>query len=75
MPQTQERRGRVRWGLARTAARGELELVPEELVVNFVVELHFLRLDDRAEEARAAVRGRLLEVGVAGFDVIAQTAS
>lgn len=33
----------------------KLELVPEELVVNFVVELHFSGFDEGAEEAGAAV--------------------
>src|SRR4051812_6701518 len=56
----------------RTAPLLKLELVPEELVVDLVVELHFLRLHDAAEEARAAVRGRLLQVGVAALYVLAQ---
>ena len=37
-----------------------LEQVPEELVVDFVVVLHFGRLDEGAEQARAAVGGGLL---------------
>jgi hypothetical protein len=35
--------------------RPVLELVPEELVIDLVVELHFLGLDEGAEQARAAI--------------------
>ena len=37
-----------------------LEEVPEVLVVDFVVVLDFLRFDEGAEEARAAIRAGLL---------------
>ncbi len=42
-----------------------LELAPEELVVDVVVELDFAGLDHRAQQTRAAISGGLLEVGVA----------
>lgn len=37
-----------------------LELVPEELVVNLVMELHFLGLHNGSQQARATVGGTLL---------------
>src|SRR5205807_9716293 len=49
-----------------------LEQVPEELVVNLVMELNFLRLDDGAEGSRAAIGGGALQFSVTGFDVGAE---
>jgi hypothetical protein len=46
-----------------------LEQVPEELVVHLVVILHFLRLDESAQCARAAVGGRALQIGIAVFHI------
>src|SRR6185312_3849387 len=42
-----------------------LELVPEILVGHLVVELNLAGLDERAKQARAALRGGTLEFGVA----------
>src|SRR2546428_592652 len=49
-----------------------LEQVPQELVVDLVMELDFLRFDEGSEGAGTAVCGRLLQVGVAGFYVFAE---
>src|SRR5690348_6924612 len=49
-----------------------LELVPEELVVDLVVELDFRGLDVSPEQPWAAVRGRLFEVGETRLYVLAQ---
>ena len=50
-----------------------LEKVPEELVVNLVVELHFGRFHEGAELARAAIGGSLFQIRVAGFYILAMT--
>jgi len=42
-----------------------LELVPEVLIVDLVVILHFRRFDDRTQEAGAAIGRGLLEIGEA----------
>ncbi len=47
----------------------ELELVPEELVVDLVVVLHFGRLHKRAKRACAAIRRGLLQVRIASLHV------
>src|SRR5205085_6117242 len=49
-----------------------LEQIPEELVVDFVVELHLLRFHNRAEGPRTAIRGRALHFRITGLDVGAQ---
>ena len=49
-----------------------LEQVPERLVVDLVVELHFRSLDERSELARAAVGGGLLQIGKAALHIRAQ---
>src|SRR5579862_3870545 len=49
-----------------------LELVPEELVIHLVVELHFLCLYECPQQARAAVRRPFLQVGVAALHVFAE---
>src|SRR5262245_41827459 len=59
-------------GMTIDNAELALEQVPEELVVDFVVELDFLGFDDGAESTRAAVGGGALQFGVAGFDVGAE---
>lgn len=41
--------------IKNTATDIFLELVPEELIVNFVVELDFLRLNKSSKQARAAI--------------------
>src|SRR4029077_15932793 len=46
-----------------------LEKIPQELVVNLVVELDLRRLDNRAQQTRAAIGRCLFQVGVAAFDV------
>jgi len=48
------------------------ELVPEQLIVDVVVELDFGCFDDSAKEFRAAVRRCLLQIGVASFYILAQ---
>lgn len=53
-----------------TIPAGGLEQVPEELVVNVVVILHFGRLHKRSQLARTTIGGRLLQVRIAPFDVI-----
>jgi hypothetical protein len=45
------------WGMAELRC---LEEIPQELVVYLVMKLHFLRLDERPQGARAAVGGGLL---------------
>src|SRR5277367_3385000 len=52
--------------------QSSLELVPEELVINFVMELHFLRLHKSTEQARAAVRRRFFQVSVAALHIFAK---
>jgi hypothetical protein len=49
-----------------------LKQIPEELVVDLVVELDFLRFDEGSEGAGAAVGGGLLKVCVAALDVLAE---
>ena len=49
-----------------------LEHIPEELVVDFVVVLHFRRLHERAQQPRAAVGRGLLQVRVAALHVLAE---
>ncbi len=44
-------------------------MIPQVLVVHLVVELHLGGLDNRAQQARAAVGRCLLQVGVAAFHV------
>ena len=46
-----------------------LEHIPKELIVDFVVILHFRRLHERAQQPRAAVRRRLLQVRVSPLHV------
>jgi len=52
--------------------RSNLKQIPEELVVDLVVELDFLRFDEGSEGAGAAVGGGLLKVCVAALDVFAE---
>jgi len=49
-----------------------LEEVPQELVVDLMVVLHFGGFDEGAERARAAIGGSAFQVGVAAFDVGAE---
>src|SRR5580658_5621942 len=49
-----------------------LEQIPQELVVDLVMELDFRRFDEGSQSARATVGGGLLQVGIAAFDVFAQ---
>src|SRR5215471_8906389 len=49
-----------------------LEQIPEELIVDFVVILHFGRLYERSEEARAAIGRGLLQVAVPSLYVCAE---
>ena len=49
-----------------------LELVPEELVIDLVMELHFLRLDERSQQARATVSGCLLKIGKASLYIFTE---
>src|SRR5208283_1399245 len=49
-----------------------LKQIPQELVVHLVVELYFGCLDNRAQQARAAVGGCLLQVGVASLHIFAE---
>src|SRR6266567_1126031 len=49
-----------------------LEEIPEQLIVDVVVELHLRRLDDRAQQAGAAVRRSLLQIGVASLHIRSQ---
>src|ERR1700710_2717801 len=46
-----------------------LKLIPQVLVVDLVVVLNFLRFDDGAQQTSAAIRGRLLEIGVTALYV------
>src|SRR5271155_796468 len=55
-----------------TSMQSFLELVPEKLVINFVVELHFLRLHKSTEQARAAVRRRFLQVSISALHIFAE---
>src|SRR5579862_5248504 len=67
--QTRERRPGRSCGLPRSRL---LEQVPEGLVVDGVMELHFGALDDGAQESRATIGGGLLQIGVAALDVGAE---
>ena len=49
-----------------------LKQIPQELVVDLMVELDFLRFDEGSEGAGAAVGGGLLKVCVAALDVFAE---
>ena len=49
-----------------------LEQIPERLVVDRVVELHFGAFDDGAQFARAAVGGGLLQIGITALHVGAE---
>src|SRR5882762_4901712 len=49
-----------------------LEHVPEELVVDLVVVLHFGSLNESSQQARTTIRRGLLEVGVAALDVFTE---
>src|SRR5579864_7943878 len=65
-----KRPGFRRGGFWQNCSR--LEPIPQELVVDLVMELDFRRLNDGSQEARAAVGGGLFQVGVAGFHVFAK---
>src|SRR5437660_5653921 len=64
--------GAIRIYDARLATATLLELVPQELVVHLVVELHLGDLHHRPERTRAAIRGDALQFRVAAFDVRAK---
>ena len=70
------RKGRAPWrtwpSFIRLQTSCSLEQVPEELVVDFVVELHFRRLHERAQQPRAAVGRGLLQVRVAALHILAE---
>ena len=63
---------RARAFFAFRSRSGALELVPEELIVNLVVELNLWPLHDRAQQPGAAVGGSLLQVAVAALHVVAE---
>ncbi len=52
--------------------RSFLEQIPQELVVDLVVELHFLRLDESPQRARAAIGRSLFQVRIARLHVFAE---
>ena len=54
------------------ADSSDLEQVPEELVVDLVVELDFLRFDESAQRARTTIRGGLFQVGITALHVFAE---
>src|ERR1700739_3045362 len=54
-----------RQGTGRTAC--SLEQIPQELVVDLVVKLHFLRLYEGSQKAGAAVGGGFFQLGEAAF--------
>ena len=62
-----------RQGMGRTAC--SLEQIPQELVVDFVVKLHFLSLYKGPKKAGAAVGGALFQLGVSGFYVFSEQRS
>ena len=62
-PPMEKAEARKRPGLSSTHLQRSLEHVPQELIVNFVVILHFLRLDERPQQTRATVGGGTLQVG------------
>jgi hypothetical protein len=49
-----------------------LEQIPEELVVDLMVELHLWRFDEGPQRARAAIRGGLLQIGVTPLNIFAE---
>src|SRR5581483_1989033 len=49
-----------------------LEQIPQILVVNVVMVLNLAWLDEGAQQARTAIGGRLLQVGIARLHVLAQ---
>lgn len=57
--------------VSRPCFRG-LKKVPEELVVNLVMVLHFRGLHERPERTRTAVGSRLLQIRIARLNVLAQ---
>src|SRR5215471_2731182 len=59
-------------GLLQRLAKPLLKQVPEELVVHFVVILHFRRFDKGTQAARATVRRRSLQIRVPRFHVRTQ---
>src|SRR5690242_9447298 len=67
------RKARIALATRASLSCGEnLELVPEELVIDLVMELHFRNFDERAQQPRAAVRRTLLEICVPALDVFAE---
>src|ERR1700719_453283 len=48
-----------------------LKQIPEELIVNLVVVLHFRCLHERAQQTRAAISRRLLQFRITAFHVFA----
>src|SRR3954471_5119115 len=70
----EERRDRLRSRRFCWSVRSDLRLeqVPEGLVVDLVVELHFGSLDEGAEVASAAVGGSLLEIGETALHIGAE---
>jgi hypothetical protein len=59
-------------GVALFGINQLLELIPQILVVNLVMELHFLGLHNGSEQTGAAVRRSFFEIGIAGFHVLAE---
>ena len=59
----------VQSGQIRDQEKFALEQIPERLVVNLVVELHFWSLDECAEVAGAAVGSGLLQIGEAALHI------
>src|SRR5438067_4201921 len=52
--------------------KNSLKQVPEVLVINIVVVLHFLGFHKCAEQTRAAICGRFFEIGVTTLHICAQ---
>ncbi len=52
--------------------QSDLEVIPEVLVVNLMMELHFWCLHEVAKSAGAAISGSLFQISVTGFHITAE---
>src|ERR1700736_1055524 len=64
--------GRLASPFVFSATPSLLENIPEQLVVNIVVELNLARLHDGSQQTWATIGRGLLQVGIPGFHILAQ---
>src|ERR1022692_2441679 len=60
---------RLKQSCLETSTNHALKQIPQKLVVNVVVILHFLRLDERAQQTWTTVGRSLLKIGIPALDV------